>query len=134
MRTWPWWVALQISSNWDKIIIASFIHPRTRFWGSKMVYHFARHSLTFATNMGRSAALEAGVTRAGTRSAAGRLATRAAPIALGYVVGAVVGTAIAQAVWGDEGAEDALDFYGGGILEEESWDRIWWAITTPSAW
>lgn len=99
-----------------------------------MVYHFSRHSLTFATNMGRSAAIEAGITKAGTRAVAGRAALGASSVALGYVIGAVVGTAIAQAVWGDEGAEDALDFYGGGILEEESWDKIWWAITTPSAW
>lgn len=84
--------------------------------------------------MGRSAAIEAGVTRAGTRAAVGRAALYTSAAALGYVVGALVGTAIAQQVWGDEGAEDAIDFYSGGILEEESWEQIWWAVTTPSAW
>lgn len=128
------WVVFTISRNWDTIIVASLVHPRTRFWGIKMVYHLGRHSLTFATNMGRSAAIEAGITKAGTRAAVGRAALYTSAAALGYVVGALVGTAIAQQVWGDEGAEDALDFYGGGILEEESWEQIWWAITTPSAW
>lgn len=33
-------------------------------------------------------------------------------LALGVTSGMVVGTAIAQTIWGDEGARDALTFYG----------------------
>jgi len=40
----------------------------------------------------------------------------AAAVATAAVVGAVVGTGISYAIWGQKGAQQALDFYTGGIL------------------
>lgn len=38
--------------------------------------------------------------------------TTAAAVAVGAASGAVIGTGISQAIWGDEGARQALTFYG----------------------
>ena len=38
--------------------------------------------------------------------------TTAAAVAVGAATGAVVGTAVSQAIWGEEGAKQALTFYG----------------------
>jgi len=46
------------------------------------------------------------------RTAAVRVGMPVAGIALAAVGGAVVGTGISQAIWGEQGARDALTFYG----------------------
>lgn len=48
-----------------------------------------------------------------TATVAGAAVTAVAPIAAGYAIGATTGTIIANEVWGEEGAEHALDFYTG---------------------
>jgi hypothetical protein len=47
-------------------------------------------------------------------------ATQVAAIGLGAVSGAVVGTAVSQAIWGEEGAKQALTFYGFDAGEGEA--------------
>lgn len=62
---------------------------------------------------GVGAAIRAGGTVATTVAGSTVVSTVIAPVALGYAIGAVVGTAIANEVWGEEGAQDAIDFYTG---------------------
>ena len=52
-----------------------------------------------------------------------KTATTTAAVAVGAVSGAVVGTAISQAIWGEEGAQHALTFYGfdAGIGDANYW-------------
>ena len=58
------------------------------------------------------------------RGAVATSAMYAAAIGAGYAIGATAGVAISQAVWGDEGAQDALDLYTGKVSWDEYWDTV----------
>ena len=59
------------------------------------------------------AVVRAGGSAATTVAGSTVVSTVVAPVALGAAIGAVAGTAISQEVWGEEGAQDAIDFYTG---------------------
>jgi len=54
-----------------------------------------------------------------------KVARGGAGVALAAVSGAVVGTVISQAIWGEEGAKQALTFYGfdAGAGEANYWEQ-----------
>lgn len=86
------------------------------FWGGATwaITQAVAHPISTAKTVGSAA--HYGFTTSLQTMAADALAsttvTTAAAVALGAVSGAVVGTAVSQAIWGDEGARQALTFYG----------------------
>lgn len=62
------------------------------------------------------------------RHGGSRVATWAArasgSVAAGYLIGASVGTAISYAIWGREGAEDAINLYTGGVSAQDYFDTV----------
>ncbi len=59
--------------------------------------------------------------RGGTMTLGGGIARAGGYVAAGYLLGALVGTSIAYEFWGEEGRDEAIDFYTGQISREEIW-------------
>ncbi len=85
---------------------AAVAHPSTRKFGFKMASFGIRATSNVA--IGATRAL-AGTTlvRGGTVT----LGRAAGAVGLGYAIGATVGSGISYAIWGKEGAKDAMSFY-----------------------
>lgn len=118
----PWYLEYPT----DVALTAFAVHPRTAgfahatavrtgqaiHWGGRLAW-------------GSRAGLAA---RGAAASASATAAMAASAIVLGYTLGAVVGTGISQAAFGDEGAQDAIDFYTGGVSWNQYWDTVGSAI------
>ena len=100
------------------------------FWGGATwaITQAVAHPISTAKLVGTTARY--GFTTSLQTMAADALATSpvttAAAVALGAASGAVVGTAISQAIWGDEGARQALTFYG---FNAGAGDANYWGTT-----
>jgi len=86
--------------------VAAVAHPTTRSFGLRMGSFGIRASANVAFAGARALA---GTTL--LRGGSVTLGSAAGSVAAGYAIGAVLGTGISYAVWGDEGAKDALYFY-----------------------
>jgi len=90
------------------VLSQAIVHP---IQSSKLMWSAARYG--FTTSLQTMAA----------DAAASKAVTATAAVALGAVSGALVGTIISKAIWGDEGAQHALTFYGfdAGIGDANYW-------------
>ena len=66
--------------------------------------------------------------RGGSVTAGRALATGGGAVAAGYIAGAIVGTSIAHAMYGKEGAKDALKLYTGRVSRDEYFSTVGSAI------
>lgn len=104
-----WEAAFWGGATWT--ITQAVAHPIST---SKLVYSGAHYGFTTSLQTMAADAL------------ASSTVTTAATVALGAASGAVVGTAISQAIWGDEGAAQALTFYG---FDAGRGDANYWGTT-----
>lgn len=91
---------------------AALAHPATRKTGLTMASFGIRASANMAAASTR-ALLGTTIRAGGTTTLGGAAATYAGALTAGYVLGAVVGTGVSYHIWGDEGADHAIDFYTG---------------------
>lgn len=87
-------------------------------WTARVGWHMGSFGVRATYNMTVASARALGSTtliRGGTMTVGGA----AGSVALGYGIGAVVGTAISGAVWGKQGARDAIEFYTSPIDSTE---------------
>lgn len=102
----------------DFAVGAAMAHPKTSPFTKRAATWTGQHVVRGSTwAYGSRAGLA-------VRGAVATTAMYTAAIGAGYVIGATVGVAISQAVWGDEGAQDALDLYSGNV----SWDEYWTTV------
>lgn len=108
-----WYLAAQNAPKFYWMATAGAIaHPATRKAGLSMASFGIRASANMA--IGSTRALLGTTLRAGgTATLGSAAATYAGALTAGYVLGATVGTGVSYAVWGDDGASHALDFYTG---------------------
>lgn len=99
--------------------VAAAAHPYTRKMGLRALSYGARVHLN-ALRAAAGAALSTPLARGGTFTAGGFLASAA----VGYGIGAVVGTGVAYAMYGEEGAENAIDLYTGQVSAGEYFDTV----------
>lgn len=116
----PWYLEYPT----DVALTAFAVHPRT----AGLAHAGAIRTGQYMHWVGRVAwGSRAGLAaRAGVASASATAAVFASATVLGYAVGATVGTGISQVAFGDEGAEDAIDFYSGNV----SWDEYWTTVSS----
>ncbi len=86
---------------------ALLANPLTRTWTVRMMGATGRGALTAARTSAVITSEELLVPALSHKAA-----TTTAAVGLAAVSGAVVGTAISQSIWGEQGARDALTFYG----------------------
>ena len=91
-------------------IAQTVVHPIS---STTMIARGAQYGFTTSLQQMSVDALGSSVARGG------------AAIALAAVSGAVVGTAVSQAIWGEEGARQALTFYGfdAGAGKANYWEK-----------
>jgi len=97
---------------------ALLANPLTRTWAIRMIGAGAQGTFAAARTTAVITSEELLIPILGHRAV-----VAGAGIALAAVSGAVIGTAISQAIWGDEGARQALTFYGfdAGAGEANYW-------------
>jgi len=100
---------------------ALIANPLTRTWAIRMIAAAASGSVVATRSAAVITAEELLIPALGSPSA-----VAASGIALAAVGGAVVGTGISQAVWGEEGARQALTFYG---LDAGAGEANYWGST-----
>ena len=112
MLSLPHWVIIQ--QNKEAIFWGTtagmIIHPSTRSIGIGMG-KFGVRATANVTIASTRALFGTTLVRGGSMTLGSATMVGTAAVGLGYVSGAVIGTGISQAVWGDEGAKDALYFY-----------------------
>ena len=119
-----WWVAGQ-SAAWaarnpvETVAITALVaNPTTRTWAAKSGWMLAKESARFTARVGvRSAALTYSELVAGSRLATlgGTAGVYAGAVGAGLLLGSVAGTAISGALFGKEGAKDAMRLYSGQV-------------------
>jgi len=97
---------------------ALIANPLTRTWAIRMIVSTGVGVVNASKATAVITAEELVAPALGSRAAVGGSA-----IALSAVSGAVIGTGISQAIWGEEGARQALTFYGfnAGAGEANYW-------------
>jgi len=108
-----WYLAAQNAPKFYWMSTAAAIaHPYTRKTGLSMASFGIRASANMAVASTR-ALLGTTIRAGGTTTLGGAAATYAGALTAGYVIGSLVGTGVSYAVFGEEGATDALEFYTG---------------------
>lgn len=123
-----WWVAGQ-SISWAArnpvetvAITALLANPTTRTWAAKSGWMLAKETARFTGRVAvRSAALTYSELVAGSRlaSVGGTAGLYAGAVGAGLLLGSVVGTAVSGAIFGKEGAKDAMKLYSGQVSFSE---------------
>ena len=86
--------------------VGAIAHPYTRAKGFQMASLGVRATSRMAVASSR-ALLGTTLVRGGSMT----VGSAAAAVGAGYAIGATVGSLTAYSIWGDEGAQDALQFY-----------------------
>ncbi len=89
---------------------AAIAHPRTRKRGLQALSFGSRATWNMTVASSR-ALLSTPLVRGGAFT----LGSAGGSVLAGYAIGATAGTAISYGIWGEEGADTALDLYTGGV-------------------
>ena len=127
MPSFAEWVLLQQNApQYYWLATAGAIaHPTTRRYGLRMASYGIRASANVAIASSR-ALLGTTLVRGGTMTGGSAVGS----VAAGYVLGAVVGTGISYAIWGDDGASDAIDLYTGRVSARDYFTTVGRGIST----
>lgn len=102
---------------------AAVAHPWTRSHGIRAA-SFGFSATANVTIASSRALLGTTLVRGGTTTLGGI----AGGVATGYLVGSVAGTGISYALFGEEGAHDAIELYTGQVSFDDYMTTIWRAI------
>lgn len=122
-----------VVANWKLIgtatISALVSHPKTRKVGIRGARWAATRivkpiAMGHATAIGNVAKDATALGARGARAAAKPVGIYAWAVGTGVLAGVAIGTLVSYVGWGKSGADDALDFYSGGVGWNEYWDTI----------
>jgi len=94
--------------------------PSARTAGIRMASFGVRATIA-VTWAGSRALFGTTLVRGGSMTLGGGLARAGGAVVAGYLLGALVGTSIAYEFWGEEGRDQAIDFYTGQVSQDEIW-------------
>ncbi len=122
----PWWVksgaAWALTHPAESLVLA-YAARHAPVPTARILWAVGSETATYLSRLGPRVGLIAYESSALVRGAV-TVGKFGGAVVAGYLIGAAVGTGISYAVWGEEGARDAMDLYTGKVGVHEYYDVV----------